>query len=189
MEKFTERDVYNHLYCKIFNTDVYEVFPELEECLKRDYDAVTGFLEDFLIDLYDLSKPIVKPFVDERSTYAYRSLYGINNFGIAQSMTSIGEQLSLSRSRVRQIIRSTDIALINMIISEFKAYKNNQNSDIMIEEVGLSKSIYNKLKRCGINNVSEIDFDSLQYLNGFGKKSCMEVARGVSRVKNKDCNR
>lgn len=185
MKKFTERDVYNHLYCKLFNTDVYEIFPELEDCIKEDYDAVTGFLEDFLIDLFDASKPVVKPFVDERSTYAYRSLYGIDNFGYSQSMVSVGQQLSLSGARIGQLIKAADIALINMIISEYKVYKNNKDfSDILIEELDLPRSIYNKLKRCGINTVSEIDLGYLKDLNiGFGEKTCSEIENGISRIR------
>lgn len=190
MKKFTERDVYNHLYCKIFNTDVYEVFPELEECLNEDYDTVTGFLEDFLIDLFDLSKPIVKPFVDERSTYAYRSLYGINNFGIEQSMVSIGKELSLTGTRIGQLIKAADIALINMIIYEYKAYKNDRNhSVVLIEELNLSRRVYNKLKRRGINTVSDIDINYLDRFEGFGEQTYSEIARGVARVKKKDFNK
>lgn len=190
MKKFTERDVYNHIYCKIFNTDIYEIFPELEKCLNEDYDAVTGFLEDFLIDLFDLSKPIVKPFLDERSTYAYRSLYGINNFGIGQSMASIGQQLSLSGARISQIIKYADIALINMIIYEYKAYKNNRNSsNVFIEELNLSRRVYNRLKRNGINTVSDIDFDYLNRFEGFGEQTYNEIARGMKRVKKKNFNK
>ncbi len=184
MKKYTEMDVYNHLYCKIFNTDVYEIFPELENCIKEDYIATTGFLEDFLIDLFDLSKPVVKPFIDERSTYAYRSFYGINNFGIAVPLTSIGEQVSLSGARIGQIIKAADIALINMIISEYKSYKNNQDvTNVPIEELGFSRKIYNKLKRCGVNTLNEIDFSYLRKLEGFGEKTLDDIGKGMVRLK------
>lgn len=184
MKKFTERDVYNHLYCKIFNTDVYETFPELEKCIEEDYDATTGFLEDFLIDLFDESKPVIKPFVDERSTYIYRSLYGINNFGYGRSMTSVGEQLFLTRTRIGQLVKAADIALINMIISEYRAYKNNRDySDVLIEELQFPRRIYNKLKRLGINTVSDIDIDYLDRFQGFGDKTLEGIKEGIARIK------
>lgn len=188
MTKFTERDVYNHIYCKIFNTDVYEVFPELGDYIKEDYVAVTGFLEDFLIDLFDLSKTVVKPFLDERSTYAYRSFYGIGNFGLAQSKGYIGKQLSLTGERIGQLIKASDISLINMIIYEYKTYKNNNilSDEVLIEELNLSRDVYNKLKRQGINTVSEIDLDYLKDLNnGFGEKTCNAIEKGISRIKNR----
>ncbi len=184
MKKYTDIDVYNHLYCKIFNTDVYEVFPKLEQCIKEDYVAATGFLEDFLIDLFDLSKPVVKPFIDERSTYAYRSFYGINNFGFAVPLTLIGEQVSLSGARVGQIIKAADISLINMIISEYKSYKSNQDvTDVPIEELGFSRKLYNKLKRCGINTLNEIDFDYLERFEGFGDKTLNDIENGMVRLR------
>ena len=186
MKKYTERDVYNHLYCKIFNTDVYELFPELGEFISEDYNAVTGFLEDFLIDLFDTSKPVVRPFVDERSTYVYRTFYGIDNFGISQSLVSIGKQVDLTGARVGQLIKSADIALINMIIGEYKVYKNNSDSsDILIEELNLSKGIYNKLKRRGINTLSEIDLSSLYGTVGFGDVTCDKISKSISRVRKK----
>ena len=187
MEKYTERDVYNHIYCKIFNTDVYEMFPELGEIIKENYFVVTGFLNDFLIDLFDLSKPVIKPFLDERATYAYRSLYGINNYGIGQSKADIGRQLSLTGVRVAQLISTTDVALINMIISKYKVYKDNLDaSDVLIEELGLSREIYNKLKRRGIKTISEIDLDYLKVLNGFGEKTCTEIEKCMTRVRTID---
>lgn len=186
MKKYTERDVYNSLYLKIFNTDVYEVFPELERCIKEDYNTVTGFLEDFLIDLFDLSKPVVKPFLDERSTYVYRTFYGIGNFGLGCSKADIGRQLSLTGERIGQIIRNTDIALINMIIYEYKAYKSNQEpAEIMIEELNLPRRVYNTLKRCGINTINDIDFDYLDRLQGFGDKSLMSLEEGITKVRKK----
>lgn len=184
MKRFTERDVYNHIYLKIFNDDVYEMFPELGKYIKEDYNAVTGFLEDFIIDLFDDSKAVIKPFIDERSTYIYRSFYGINNFSIAQPLTSIGEQVSLTGTRVGQIIKGADLALVNMIISEYNVYKANQNgSDIPIEGLGFSKTIYNKLKRCGVNTLSEIDFDYLRNLEGFGEKTLDNIEKGMVRLK------
>lgn len=184
MKKYTERDVYNHLYLKIFNTDIYEVFPELENCIKEDYNATTGFLEDFLIDLFDLSKPIVKPFLDERSTYLYRSFYGIGNFGLSQSKAEIGRKLSLAGERVGQIIKASDNALINMIIYEYKTYKHDQEStEIMLEELNLSRRVYNSLKRCGINTVNDINFDYLNTLPGFGDKSLAMIEESIVKVR------
>ena len=184
MNKYTESDVYNHIYCKIFNNDVYELFPELEEFIKEDYFVVTGFLDDFLIDLFDLSKPVISPFVDERATFVYRALYGINNYGLGLSKVDIGKQLSLTSTRVGQLIKASDLALINMIISRYKLYKKNlDDSDVLVEDLGLSRGVYNKLKRHGIKTVSEIDLNHLKEVNGFGEKTCSAIEKGIYRIK------
>lgn len=195
MTKYNERDVYNHLYIKIFNDEVYERFPDLGKYIKEDYFMVTGFLEDFLIDLYDDSKSVIRPFLDERTTYAYRMHYGIGNFGFSVSNSFIGKELSLTGERIGQLLSFADNSIINMIISEYKLYKDNKNNPdyvdirnatILIEELGLSREVYNKLKRQGINTVDEIDLDYLKSLhNGFGKRTCDAIDKGISRIRNK----
>ena len=184
MKRFTERNVYNHLYCKIFNTNVYELFPELGECINEDYFIVTGFLEDFLIDLFDLSKPIVKPFLDERSTYIYRSLYGIGNLGIAKSVSSLANELSLSRERIGQLVKYADTCLINMFITEYKYEKDRQSFDyICLEELNLPRRVYNALKRLGINSLSDIDLSTLKDQPGIGDSLYKVVEDTVIRVR------
>ena len=117
MKKYNERDVYNHLYIKIFNEEIYEKFPDLGKYIKEDYFMVTGFLEDFLIDLYDDSKSVIRPFLDERTTYAYRMHYGIGNFGFSVSNSFINSKFD-SISFFIEIISSVSFfkAFISLII-------------------------------------------------------------------------
>ena len=182
--KLTVEETFIYLYNKIFNDEVFEVFPKLKECYEDDPIVLDNLFADFIEELYDLSKPVVRPFLDERYTYAYRKTYGILDDGELQSKVSVGRTLNLTGSRINQFIKYNERLLVNMLINEYHDILDNVlSSKVSIEDLRLSNRVYNQLKRIGINYVSDINIDSLSNMSGFGEKTISEIEKGLVRVK------
>ena len=184
MNRLNEDELYAYIFGKIFNDDNYEVFPDLKECFDDNPTVMDNIFYDFINDLYDLSKHIVRPFLDERSTYIYRKVHGILDDGILQTKNSVGKELNITSTRVNQLIRLSNRNIINMLILKYNSYKNGDLLDnIPIEELGLSNRVYSFLKRNDIDFLKDINIEELMELNKFGKKSRAEVEKCITRVK------
>ena len=190
MKRLNEEEINGYIFGKIFNDDNYEVFPQLKECFEDNPTVMDNIFYDFFIDLYDLSKPVVKPFSDEISTYIYRKAHGILDNGVLQTRTSIGREFNMTGTRIGQLIKLSNRSIINMLVVNYKSYKNdNLLDDIAIEELNLSNRVYLLLKRNGINFVSEINMEKIVNINSFGEKTCEEIERGMARVRKNNSNK
>lgn len=184
MESMDFEELGDYLLSNIFNEDVYEVFPALEDCYDKDPVLMESIFMNFYTDLCDLSKDVVKPFLDEKATYMYRKVYGIYDDGFFQTKASVGKRYGITGTRIGQIIKSCDLRLVNSFIRDFKALSESEViSDVAIEELALSNGIYLKLKRLGFNYLSEIDTELLRDCEGFGDKTINKINEGISRVR------
>ena len=183
-QSFNEEEIANYIFDSLFNEDVYEVFPGLEECYDNNSSVMEDIFMNFYKDLCDLSKSVVRPFLDERSTFIYRKVYGILDDGALQTKVSVGSSFNLTGIRVGQIVKSCNNMIVDYFIREYKNILSNRScDDFPIESLGLSKRIYLKLKRLGINYVSEIDIDSLKDVKYFGEHTINDIDECISRVR------
>lgn len=172
------------LFDKIFNTDNFEIFPKLGEYYKENPDLMESIFSSFLMELYDLSNSVVKAFVNERDTFIYRKVYGVFDNGYINSFSSVGREVNMTGVRIIQIIKYCNRNLINLFIDKYESIRNGSLGDrIFIEELGLPNIVYCKLKRIGINYLNEIDFESLQKVNGFGEKTFDKIKKSIVRVR------
>ncbi len=180
-----EKELFKYLYSKIFNADNFEIYPGLQECFEENSLIIDNILYAFIASLYDLSNSVVRPFLDERSTYMYRKVFGILDKGEIQTLVSVGKEFDMTGVRVGQIIKNNNRILTNYIVREYQTIKNNNHSGTSIEELGLSNSLYLRLKRQGITHMEEIDIVSLSNINGFGDRRCAEIKESIAKVREK----
>lgn len=190
MNKLSENEIRSYIFGKIFNDNNYEVFPQLKECFDDDPVAIDNIFDEFITDLYDLSKPVVRPFLDERLTYIYRKTYGILDNGSLQTKVSVGKEFDMTGERVGQLIKIANRNIINMLVVDYNSYKNGVSfKEIPIDQLGVSTRVYFLLKRNGINFVSDINMEKLVNINSFGEKACEEIERGLVRVRKNNSNK
>lgn len=183
-QNFEENELANYIFDSLFNEDTYEIFPDLEDCYDDNPSAMVSIFMNFYEELCDISKPIAKPLLNERSTYIYRKVYGLYNDGFFQSRHSVGEELDLTGARVGQLVKQCNLVLINSFIRDYYSrLKDSVTDDVPIEELGFTQGVYLKLKRLGINYLNEIDIDSLSETKSFGEKTIAVIANSVSRVR------
>ena len=183
MIKMNNEELADYLLDSIFNEDVYEIFPALEECYNNDPSLMENIFMEFYKKLCDLSKPIAKPLLDERFTYIYRKVHGLYDGGVFQSKSSIGKEFNITGVRIGQFIRYCNRVLVSAFIRDYNAKVNGINQGVTIEELGLSIDLYLKLKRLGIDYLSEIDLDSLKDYRGFGDRTIEKINDSISRVR------
>lgn len=88
---------------------------EIKDVRKRQ--LYQSNLEEFVEDVYDLSKPVIVPFT-EKTTFIFRKRYGVLDEGICQTQAAIGEYLGVSRAAIYEILTKIETFIPQKIKSE-----------------------------------------------------------------------